>query len=272
MKKIIACILATVLTVGLCACGQNGSTWDEQYDLGVRYLSDGNYEEAIIAFTAAIEIDPKRAEGYAKLADAYMEIGDREAARKALEAGAATTGDNDLLSRLDSLNEPKEDIVEEAYNFQTQVIADGLDVDAEHLTVRVRDGRTATITVGGLSLQDSYLTNLSTSEVDVAEYCWSVEMYGDQKAYMVSTDVWAFEPGTEVAMTITDMQHSVWVYDGDSWAMIGDAIMSYTASSITWTFTVPEEYPFDFAKVDRYKVFVYDISKGLDLTRNYTLG
>ena len=147
-----------------------------------------------------------------------------------------------------------------------------MDVDAEHLTVRVRDGRTATITVGGLSLQDSYLTNLSTSEVDVAEYCWSVEMYGDQKAYMVSTDAWAFEPGTEVAMTITDMQHSVWVYDGDSWPMIGDAIMSYTASSITWTFTVPEEYPFDFAKVDRYKVSVYDISKGLDLTRNYTLG
>ena len=72
MKKIIACILAAVLTVGLCACGQNGSTWDEQYDLGVRYLSDGNYEEAILAFTAAIEIDPKRAEAYIGRGDAIM--------------------------------------------------------------------------------------------------------------------------------------------------------------------------------------------------------
>ena len=72
MKKIIACILATVLTVGLCACGQNGSTWDEQYDLGVRYLSDGNYEEAIIAFTAAIKIDTKNALAYIGRGDAYL--------------------------------------------------------------------------------------------------------------------------------------------------------------------------------------------------------
>lgn len=72
VKKIIACILAAVLTVGLCACGQNGSTWDEQYDLGVRYLSDGNYEEAILAFTAAIEIDPKRAEAYVGRGNAYL--------------------------------------------------------------------------------------------------------------------------------------------------------------------------------------------------------
>ena len=41
-----------------------GNTWQEQYDLGVRYLAEGNYEEAIIAFTAAIEIDPNRVEAY----------------------------------------------------------------------------------------------------------------------------------------------------------------------------------------------------------------
>ena len=47
--------------------GQEGSnmTWQDYYDLGIRYLSEGNYQEAIIAFTAAIEIDPK-------LTDAYM--------------------------------------------------------------------------------------------------------------------------------------------------------------------------------------------------------
>lgn len=42
------------------------SGWQEQYDLGVRYLNDGNYEEAIIAFTAAIEIDPKKPQAYDK--------------------------------------------------------------------------------------------------------------------------------------------------------------------------------------------------------------
>lgn len=72
MKRIIACILAALLTICLCACVQEDPTWDEQYDLGVRYLSDGNYEGAIIAFTAAIEIDPKRAEGYTGRGSAYL--------------------------------------------------------------------------------------------------------------------------------------------------------------------------------------------------------
>lgn len=73
MKQTISIILGLGFLLALCACGQgiNGQasskdqlTWQEQYDLGVRYLEDGDYEEAIIAFTAAIEIDPKRAEAY----------------------------------------------------------------------------------------------------------------------------------------------------------------------------------------------------------------
>lgn len=39
-------------------------TYQEQYDLGMKYLTDGNYEEAIIAFTAAIELEPKNADAY----------------------------------------------------------------------------------------------------------------------------------------------------------------------------------------------------------------
>ena len=71
MKKVNAIALVIAMILSLCACGQNVPTWQEQYDLGVRYLSEGNYEEAIIAFTAAIEIDPNRAEAYVGRGDAY---------------------------------------------------------------------------------------------------------------------------------------------------------------------------------------------------------
>lgn len=67
MKHLIG-ILLTLLVI-LSACGQSAAdlgsgdsstfSWQDQYDLGMRYLSEGNYEEAIVAFTAAIEIDPK---------------------------------------------------------------------------------------------------------------------------------------------------------------------------------------------------------------------
>ena len=106
MKRTVSLLLVLVLLLTLCGCGKKdgGSTWQEQYDLGVRYLSDGNYEEAIIAFTAAIEIDPKRAEAYLGLADAYIGTGDLDAARRALEDGLAATNDADIQARLDNLS------------------------------------------------------------------------------------------------------------------------------------------------------------------------
>ena len=78
MKRRIFCVLF-VLALVLCACTQSAAmTWQEQYDLGVRYLSEGNYREAIIAFTAAIEIDPKQADAYVGRGQAYVLSGETE--------------------------------------------------------------------------------------------------------------------------------------------------------------------------------------------------
>ena len=66
VRQVFVCVLTCMLL--LTSCGHQ-PTWQEQYDLGVRYLSEGNYEEAIIAFTAAIEIDPNKAEAYLSLVD-----------------------------------------------------------------------------------------------------------------------------------------------------------------------------------------------------------
>ena len=82
MKKIkMMCFLLALLGL-LSACSahsvdaeeQSAPTWQSRYDLGVRYLSDGRYEEAILAFTAAIEIDPKNAQAYEQRGNAYWEL------------------------------------------------------------------------------------------------------------------------------------------------------------------------------------------------------
>ena len=72
--KTICLILITLLT--LTACG--GDKWQESYDLGMHYLSEGNYAEAIIAFDKAIKIDPKQPMAYVGRADAHIASGETD--------------------------------------------------------------------------------------------------------------------------------------------------------------------------------------------------
>lgn len=118
MKKVFCLVLAAAML--LCACSakddlavpvreaMQAPSWQAQYDLGVRYLSEGNYEEAIIAFTAAIEIDPKQPDTYKQLAEAYYALGEDEKARDILRQGYEATGD-DSLNLEEAENELTED-------------------------------------------------------------------------------------------------------------------------------------------------------------------
>ena len=60
--------------------------------MGIRYLNDGDYEEAVIAFTAAIEIDPMQVDTYYALANTYIAQNDFEQAREILVKGVEKTG------------------------------------------------------------------------------------------------------------------------------------------------------------------------------------
>lgn len=76
MKRIF--LLLTICVIVLVGCGSNVSSWQKQYDLGIRYLNEGNYADAIIAFTAAINIDEKNSASYLGRAQAYFELGNEE--------------------------------------------------------------------------------------------------------------------------------------------------------------------------------------------------
>ena len=72
-SMVIVAVAACVLCLLLAACGMSTEEqWQEQYDLGQQYLLDGDYEQAIVAFSAAIEIDPNVADAYLGRAEAYL--------------------------------------------------------------------------------------------------------------------------------------------------------------------------------------------------------
>lgn len=96
MKRLMSFVMILALLMGLCSCGKKPLTWQEQYDLGVRYLSEGNYEEAILAFTAAIEIDPKVEDSYRSIAEAYLAQDDIDSAIEILRRGYQATGSEQL--------------------------------------------------------------------------------------------------------------------------------------------------------------------------------
>ena len=91
--KISSVLLSLVL---LTACG---NAWQKHYDLGMKYLSDGNYEEAIIEFEAAIEIDDKNPDTYIGLAEVYIQQGDLKKAIEILEAGYEKTQQDDSIKK-----------------------------------------------------------------------------------------------------------------------------------------------------------------------------
>ncbi len=119
-KKIVRVCLAFLfvftMTCIVSACGSKDSggtqnqeqmSWQDQYDLGIRLLSEGKYEEAVLAFRAAIQIDPKNVDAYLGLADVYVAMNNGQAAADVLRQGWKSVGESDR----DKLEDKMEDIV-----------------------------------------------------------------------------------------------------------------------------------------------------------------
>lgn len=111
--RAIALILSLVL-LGTAGCTGVGEAWQEQFELGMQYLEEEDYEEAIYAFSDAIEIDPENPEAYLWRGKAYLGLGDPDKALKDFKRArrAAKEDDRyeDLVEELDErIDELEED-------------------------------------------------------------------------------------------------------------------------------------------------------------------
>lgn len=174
MKRMLNSMVLFVFLVGLSACGQSmEAQWQEQYDLGVRYLSESNYEEAIIAFTAAIEIDSRQAVAYKQLSYAYQEVGDLDRAIEVLRAGYEATGDDGLLESLELL---QQHLAQETDAFflteQSVYLADGTLVSQTEVTYDEDGYMTEKIETTLSTTTGQYMTYTQTWTFDPAESSW----------------------------------------------------------------------------------------------------
>ena len=80
-------LLAAALIVFLFAVPSKADSYQKQMDLGEQYLAAADYEQAVAAYTAAIEIDEKQTDAYMARAGAYTALAieeDEENLEKAL--------------------------------------------------------------------------------------------------------------------------------------------------------------------------------------------
>jgi len=105
MKKLISLILSLVLVLSFTACGDKaGAGWQEHYDLGIKYVNEEKYEEAVLAFLKALEIDPTQQAVYIALAEVYARQGNYTAAQEILDKAIAEIGETaDLTGAKDKI-------------------------------------------------------------------------------------------------------------------------------------------------------------------------
>ncbi|WP_349943922.1 tetratricopeptide repeat protein [Lacrimispora sp. BS-2] len=111
VSALIICFLA-----GMAGCSKKVSSgnFQENFDLGVKYLKEANYDKAILAFTAVIQIDPKNAEAYKNLAVAYEHTGKPKEAASFLLYAANQNSQPEDIARLSDLIRQITDLPEAA--------------------------------------------------------------------------------------------------------------------------------------------------------------
>lgn len=105
-KKLIqgvTIVIATIIGIAIyvsAGSDNSGKKLSRQLELGKKYLSEEDYERALVAFDEALSIDPKCVDAYLAKAEAYAEIEDYDKSIDTLVAGYCSTNDNEIEKAL----------------------------------------------------------------------------------------------------------------------------------------------------------------------------
>jgi len=88
MKKLLSFALAAALLLTVAACGAPAAVPNPPLILGEKYLTDLDYEQALLQFDQAIVIEPKNPRGYLGKADALLHLERQSEAAEVLGVAA----------------------------------------------------------------------------------------------------------------------------------------------------------------------------------------
>lgn len=170
ISGIVALLVMVILVVGISVYSSPQRKYDRQMSLGQRYLNELNYEKAIAAYKAAIEINPKDPGAYKELAEVYIAMGDMDAAEEVLQRGIDETDSKSLENMLSSIKEPDTMDLEETKNDEQSIDKSEIDTNYESETT------------------DNAISDALT-KVDLSEV-WSIDLEGNYSSWQEAYCTW----------------------------------------------------------------------------------
>ncbi|MCD7804358.1 MAG: tetratricopeptide repeat protein [Oscillospiraceae bacterium] len=143
MKKLLSLILAVLLTVTMfTSCADTAEALTSVYlNLGEKYLTDLDYEEAIVYFNKVIEVEPKNARAYLGSAEAYVAMGDIDSAIAILEQGIEAVDDSTELEAMlaELLGESEAEMEEEVPEDELEQEEEIPEITAEEIGAAINE-------------------------------------------------------------------------------------------------------------------------------------
>lgn len=144
-----------------------------QIDLGARYLSEQEYDQAIAAYEAALEIDPKSADAYIGLMQAYSEKGDPEGVRDSYERAKEALSEEQMIIVTNSYSKQLLELLQllsaNGDMLGVQRISELLEMIENTLNVNINEGDTNHIIDNESSTDSSGFDETDPSEADSNE-------------------------------------------------------------------------------------------------------
>lgn len=103
IAALVVIILAIIITI--LVLGSSDRKYAKQLALGDKYFSELDYDNAILAYKEAIQINPRKGDAYLGLANVYIELNNMQEAERVLTEGYAASEDERLMTLLERLKD-----------------------------------------------------------------------------------------------------------------------------------------------------------------------
>jgi hypothetical protein len=180
----LVAILVGLLVLASCAKPLGSLSVAELLDLGEKFLTEMNYEQAIVYFERLIEIEPKNPRGDTGLAEAYIGFGDTDRAIEALRKGLELLPDDLAIAEMlgDLLHEQEREArALEAQPILTEIAAFCSSEDYDAALDRMRADDFTKIDELSKFLNQPYIADTEYGRIGV--YGVDSEEYGDCMIY-----------------------------------------------------------------------------------------